>query len=55
MHADEAFAKQALWLKERVDDAGRTLPPEARRPLIQLFGRVLRMEIDFHTAAYGEE
>jgi len=52
MHAEEEFADQARWLKAQLDTTGRHLPRDARRRLSQLFGRVLRMEIDFHSAPY---
>lgn len=52
LHAEDSFAAQALWLKGQVDQAGERLGVEQRRALSKLFGRVLRLEIDFHNAPY---
>ena len=52
LHAEDAFAAQALWLKQQVDQAGQHLGAEGRKALSALFGRVLRLEIDFHSAPY---
>lgn len=49
LHADDAFAQQALWLKDAIDQYGDV--DEADR-LSAVFDRVTRLEIDFHTAAY---
>lgn len=53
LHAEAAFADQARWLKDEVDGGGETLEEREKIRLTTLFGRVLRLEIDFHTAAYG--
>lgn len=53
LHAEDAFAEQAQWLKDQVDAAGPRLSPQRRAALSALFGRVLRMEIDFHSAPYA--
>ncbi|SDR63597.1 thiaminase (transcriptional activator TenA) [Rhizobiales bacterium GAS113] len=53
LHAEDAFAAQAKWLKSELDLAGVSLDEAERHRLSALFGRVLRLEIDFHLAAYG--
>jgi thiaminase (transcriptional activator TenA) len=53
MHAEEAFADQARWLKRQVDRAGADVSIDRRRQLSRLFGHVLQMEIDFHSAPYS--
>jgi thiaminase/transcriptional activator TenA len=52
LHAGDAFAGQARWLKQQIDLAGQGLRPEGRRRVSTVFGLALRLEIDFHTAAY---
>lgn len=47
LHADEAFAAQARWLKSAID---RYAAPGDRDRLSQIFGRVTELEIAFHTA-----
>ena len=53
LHAEPAFEAQALWLRDTLDAAGRTLSPEERTRLSAVFGRAQRLEIAFHDAAYG--
>ncbi|WP_201285484.1 TenA family protein [Chelativorans xinjiangense] len=53
MHADEAFAAQALWLKAQLDEAGHVLSASERSRLSLVFGEVQRLEIAFHDAPYG--
>jgi thiaminase (transcriptional activator TenA) len=55
LHTDETFAAQATWLKERLDMAGKTLDQGQRQHLSAVFGKAMRLEIDFHTAAYDQE
>lgn len=55
LHTDETFAAQATWLKNRLDEAGKTLSEAACAHLSAVFGKAMRLEIDFHTAAYGKE
>lgn len=53
LHTEPAFASQAGWLRERLDEAGPYLPEAQQNALIEVFGRVQRLEIAFHDAAYG--
>ncbi|WP_174803406.1 TenA family protein [Martelella limonii] len=55
LHTDDAFAAQATWLKVRLDEAGETLSEGQRAHLSAVFGKAMRLEIDFHTAAYQQE
>ncbi|WP_180899064.1 TenA family protein [Martelella soudanensis] len=55
LHTDETFAAQATWLKGRLDEAGKTLGEGQRAHLSAVFGKAMRLEIDFHTAAYEQE
>jgi thiaminase/transcriptional activator TenA len=52
LHAAEGFAAQARWLKEQIDVAGTTLSLDGRRRVSTVFSLALRLEIDFHAAAY---
>lgn len=54
LHADEAFARQARWLKHQLDVGGDRLAPSEEAGLSRTFGEAMRLEIAFHTAAYGE-
>ncbi|KAB8310113.1 TenA family transcriptional regulator [Erwinia endophytica] len=54
LHAEEAFFQQANWLKEELDRCTAGLNSELRFALSELYGKVLKWEIDFHTAAYSE-
>lgn len=47
LHADDAFAAQALWLKAAID---RHAAPADRDRLSGVFGRVTELEIAFHSA-----
>ncbi|MGB3407009.1 MAG: TenA family protein [Jannaschia sp.] len=49
LHADPAFADQALWLKQAIDTHGD--PRDVDR-LCAIFDRVMCLEIAFHGAAY---
>ncbi|MET3600885.1 TenA family protein [Martelella mangrovi] len=55
LHTDETFAAQATWLKDRLDEAGETLSGAERAHLSAVFGKAMRLEIDFHSAAYEEK
>ncbi|MEP4030840.1 TenA family protein [Roseibium polysiphoniae] len=52
LHTDETFTSQATWLKDRLDEAGATLDEGERAHLSAVFATVMRLEIDFHSAAY---
>lgn len=52
LHADDAFAAQALWLKDAIDRYGA--PDQADR-LAGVFGKVTELEIGFHSAAYDNK
>ncbi|WP_374565398.1 TenA family protein [Nitratireductor sp. ZSWI3] len=52
MHADDAFAAQARWLKDELDAAGAGLDAAERARLSGVFGQVQRLEIAFHDAPY---
>lgn len=54
LHAEDEFFRQASWLKEELDRCAGDLSAEQRFELSALYGRVLKWEIDFHTAAYPE-
>jgi len=54
MHADDGFAAQAEWLREQIDAADVGLDEAERVRLSAVFGRVQRLEIAFHDAAYAE-
>ncbi|MEM6383115.1 MAG: TenA family protein [Pseudomonadota bacterium] len=49
LHVDDAFAAQALWLKDAIDRYG--VPQDSDR-LSQVFGTVTALEIRFHDAPY---
>jgi thiaminase/transcriptional activator TenA len=53
MHADDAFAAQARWLRDQIDAADAGLEEAQRARLSIVFGRVQELEIAFHDAAYG--
>ncbi len=53
LHAAEGFEAQARWLKQQIDAAGETLDRAGRRRVSSVFGLALRLEIDFHHAAYS--
>lgn len=52
LHAADEFARQARWLRDQIDAAGRSLPEPEAAQLSRLFGQVLSLEIAFHEAAY---
>ncbi len=54
LHTDPDFAAQAQWLRAEVDRTGASLDGAGQDRLIRLFGRVQRLEIAFHHAAYAE-
>lgn len=54
LHAEEAFYQQASWLKAELDACALTLSEREQQRLSSLYGDVLRWEIDFHSAAYGD-
>lgn len=49
LHADRAFANQALWLKQAIDTYAKDSDLDR---LSAIFDRVMRLEIAFHAAAY---
>lgn len=49
LHAEEAFTRQAEWLKAAVDASAETADAA---DLSRIFGRVIALEIAFHSAAY---
>lgn len=53
LHAEPAFAAQARWLRDRLDEAGPHLSEAQCAHLVEVFERVQRLEIAFHDAAYG--
>lgn len=53
LHAAPEFAAQANWLRGTLDDAGDALSSTERTRLSAIFGKTQRLEIAFHTAAYG--
>lgn len=53
LHAEPAFAAQARWLRDRLDEAGSHLSEAQCARLVEVFERVQRLEIAFHDAAYG--
>jgi thiaminase/transcriptional activator TenA len=55
LHTDETFAAQATWLKDRLDEAGETMDEGERAHLSAVFAKAMRLEIDFHSAAYDGE
>ena len=55
MHADDAFAAQAQWLRDEIDAADAVLDETERARLSRVFGRAQELEIAFHDAAYGDE
>jgi thiaminase (transcriptional activator TenA) len=52
LHVHEDFAAQALWRRDRLDEAGATLNTAERTRLSQIFGRAQSLEIAFHDAPY---
>ena len=54
LHTDETFAAQATWLRDRLDAAGETRGEGERVHLSGVFGKAMRLEIDFHSAAYED-
>lgn len=52
LHADEAFAAQARWLKQSID---RHADSEDLSRLSHVFARVIELEIAFHTAPLDAE
>ncbi len=53
LHANAAFAKQAMWLKLELDTAGERMRDEERARLSGIFEHAMRLEIDFHHAPYS--
>lgn len=54
LHAAENFADQARWLGRQIDFFGTELSSRSRSRLTGIFRRALELEIDFHTAPYGD-
>lgn len=52
LHAHDDFRAQAQWLKDQLDDAGRSLDARERTRLSGIFARAQHLEIAFHDAAY---
>lgn len=55
LHAADAFAEQAHWLKRQLDALGPGLDGAARQRLSRIFGEAMQLEIGFHDAAYGAD
>ena len=54
LHAAEAFAAQARWLRRQIDLAGLEMPAPTRARVADIFRRTLELEIGFHSAPYQE-
>lgn len=52
LHAHEDFARQALWLKADLDNAGKGMGLEERNRLSAIFGKAQALEVAFHNAPY---
>lgn len=52
LHAEPGFLAQAEWLMAGVDASGMDISAASFAQLSDLFGTALRLEIDFHHAAY---
>jgi thiaminase/transcriptional activator TenA len=52
LHTEPEFLAQADWLKAQLDAAAAHVAEARFKRLSGLFGHALRLEIDFHTAAY---
>ncbi|MEP7454156.1 TenA family protein [Phyllobacterium sp. SB3] len=53
MHVDQAFADQAMWLKDQLDIAGEQgLHEDLCARLSSIFGHAMQLEIHFHDAPY---
>lgn len=52
LHAEPEFQAQAIWLRDVLDEAGKTLDATERSRLSAIFGRAQQLEIDFHHAPY---
>ena len=54
LHAEADFLDQAAWLQDEVDVA-LAADPSGLASATQTFATMLALEIDFHSAAYGDE
>lgn len=54
LHAEPAFLAQADWLRAQIDAAAAQVDATTFKHLVDLFDQTLRLEIDFHAAAYEE-
>ncbi len=52
LHAEPAFLAQAQFLRAQLDKNGADIDASRFARLSGLFGKALRLEIDFHTAPY---
>ena len=52
LHVEPAFEAQVAWLKAAIDRLGPVLSAGAQEICAQTFGRMLDLEITFHTAPY---
>lgn len=52
LHAHDDFARQALWLKAELDNAGEGMGLEERNRLSAIFGKAQALEVAFHNAPY---
>ncbi|SMD12076.1 thiaminase (transcriptional activator TenA) [Fulvimarina manganoxydans] len=53
LHVAPGFEAQAVWLKSRIDALAGEMDQSERQRLTVLFGKVVELEIAFHTAAFG--
>ena len=53
LHAAPEFAAQAAWLRDQLDAVAPLLDEKERSAVIAAFGEALRLEIDFHAAAFA--
>lgn len=51
LHVEPAFTSSVEWLKAQVREH---VPPAESESAVAIFGRVLELEIDFHTAPYQD-
>ncbi|MEM0907264.1 MAG: TenA family protein [Pseudomonadota bacterium] len=53
LHTTDDFLSGAKWLKDELDRHGESPDTTTRRRLSAIFALVMRLEIDFHSAAYA--
>lgn len=54
LHTTPDFEQQARWLRDQVDVISSSLTSVEQKGLISTFGHVMRLEIEFHNAAYPD-